>query len=138
MTQKRGLKKEEGATSAAAPNPNPPKAGGKRGSRKVNYSIDLGAHWSAIDRLAALYGKDPATVVDDLTALYLKNSLSPHFAKLQSGYAQERREQEEVALREIAPLFAPGDLATFSDEIVREMPELADGAVISAPGDADA
>lgn len=104
MARKTGLSKPD-----VAPETSTAHKGGKRGPRKVSYAIDIGAHKDAIDRLAALYGKDPATVVEDLTTLYMKNSLSPHFAKLQSGYAQERREKEEVALREIAPLAEDGD-----------------------------
>ena len=98
MAQKRGLNKTEATADAPAPK--------RGGPRKTVYAIDLAASKDAINRLADLYGKKPAAVITDLTALYVANSLSPHFAKLQSGYAAERRQTEEDALRDIAPLFA--------------------------------
>lgn len=138
MAQKRGLKKEEAAAEAT---PATPKTGGKRGPRKVSYAIDLGAHKDAIDRLAALYGKDEVTVVADLTMLYMKNSLSPHFAKLQSGYAQERREQEAVALREITPLFAPvvgeGVYSADGGETVSFLLDRGEPSAVTAPEESE-
>lgn len=132
MAQKRGLKKQEqdGSTPGATVTPNPSKIGRPRGSRKpAAYSIDLFGKRGAIDRIAELYGVKASTIIDDLTAAYFGGAFAPHFSKIQVSLAAERRQREEDALREIAPLYefphAPGPMA--SDEEIAasggELPE---------------